>query len=160
MEIPSLCIKYHKNGSISINEIKNKRIKFCYYSNTQCESICHYNKNGKLHGTYKSWFINGSPYIICRYKNGELHGQYLKYLINNTIHLHLDFIHGKNVKDIEWWSNGKMATYSTPLVYKKWCQSGKLIRDVHYQKNGDIIHFMGLQLLRKKINRLITKWKK
>ena len=51
--------------------------------------------NGKIEGTYKSYFNNGNPSSIIKFKNGVYHGEYKTFKPDGTVleelHFNYDF---------------------------------------------------------------------
>lgn len=83
-----------------------KRVGKWLYYHTDGKSVMSEENyaDGKLHGSYKTFYKDGSPTEIAEYKNGKLDGNYKKYAIKG--HLIYDFNY-KNGK-----LNGKAAYYS------------------------------------------------
>ena len=52
-------------------------------------------ENGKLHGVYKTFFIDGKPTEITSYKNGLLDGNYKKYSIKGFLYQEFNYANGK-----------------------------------------------------------------
>ena len=97
--------RYMSNGSHTIKEENGK-----YIVNLL---------NGKRHGTFIEYFINGQIELECNYINGELDGIYKSYFINGQIETDCNYINGK-----------KHGLYKTYYV------NGNLKNELYY-KNGN-----------------------
>ena len=51
--------------------------------------------NGKLHGTYNTFYISGEPTEVTSYKNGLLDGNYKKYSIKGFLYQDFNYERGK-----------------------------------------------------------------
>ena len=51
--------------------------------------------DGKLHGSYKTFYPNKKPTIIANYKNGLLHGNFKRYAIKGYLYQDLNYKNGK-----------------------------------------------------------------
>ena len=51
--------------------------------------------NGKLHGTYNTFYISGEPTEVTSYKNGLLDGNYKKYSIKGFLYQDFNYSEGK-----------------------------------------------------------------
>ena len=56
-----------------------------------------YVKNGKFHGTYKTWYHNGRLCEIGRYINGKTEGVWTKYFPNGSKEYQTTYVDGKLV---------------------------------------------------------------
>ena len=74
---------FHSNGELSsrIHYYKGKKISSdtCWHENGSILFINTYNKNGKLHGSMKSYDEKGNVKVINNYLDGRLQGKYTEY---------------------------------------------------------------------------------
>ena len=75
--------------------------------------------NGKRHGSFIEYFINGQIKLDYNYKNGEIGGVYKSYYENGQIEKNCNYINGK---------------FDGP--YKSYYENGNLMDQLHY-KNGN-----------------------
>jgi antitoxin component YwqK of YwqJK toxin-antitoxin module len=75
--------------------------------------------NGKRHGSFIEYFINGQIKLDYNYKNGEIEGVYKSYYENGQIEKNCNYINGK---------------FDGP--YKSYYENGNLMDQLHY-KNGN-----------------------
>jgi hypothetical protein len=76
--------------NINLFRLYNISIPDGYYKSNKYEFTL---VNYQLHGEYKSWHVNGQPFIHCTYKDGELDGE----------------------SKLWWWDDGKLSEY---YIYK------------------------------------------
>ena len=121
--------RYMSNGSHTIKEENGK-----YIVNLL---------NGKRHGTFIEYFINGQIELECNYINGELDGIYKSYFINGQIETDCNYINGKkHGENKEYYVNGalKLQTqYKEGIQYgetKSFYNNGNIYREVNFV-NGE-----------------------
>ncbi len=61
-----------------------------YYADGSLLATSHYNRNGRLHGSYKSYFSNGNVKNEGQYSNGKMSGIWRFYYSNGTLQLVVD----------------------------------------------------------------------
>ena len=117
--------RYMSNGSHTIKEENGK-----YIVNLL---------NGKRHGTFIEYFINGQIELECNYINGELDGIYKSYFINGQIETDCNYINGKlHGENKEYYVNGalKLQTqYKEGIQYgetKSFYNNGNIYREVNF----------------------------
>lgn len=115
---PIIVKKYHKNDDLADVQFftpggvlesegmmrgKKREGKWVYYHTNGKTIMSEENyKNGKLDGSYKTFYATGEPTEITSYKNGLQHGNYKKYSIKGFLYQDFNYANGK--------LNG-MATY-------------------------------------------------
>ena len=108
-----------ENGKYIVNLLNGKRhgsfVK--YFINGQIKLECNY-KNGEIGGAYKLYYENGQIEKNCNYINDKLDGVYKSYYENRQIKLDCNFING-----------------AFDGVYKSYYENGNLKKQSHY-KNG------------------------
>lgn len=57
-------------------------------------SLHYFLKDGTYHGSFVQNYLDGSPYIRCRFVHGELVGEYKSYNSNGSLYIHCSFIKG------------------------------------------------------------------
>ena len=113
--------RYHWNGAVHV----------------QCQ--CHYDNNRELQGVYKSYYKSdtfcgsGKLRTECYYKDGKLHGVYTEYYVNGEISKESNYKDGK-LEGLEKWyyKNGNLKIESN---YKNGKREGVYYR---FYKNGTL----------------------
>lgn len=90
---------YTKKGAIESKGLmvdKNREGKWLYFhldgKTVMSEENYH---NGKLHGSYKTFYNSGKPTEITAYKDGKLDGNYKKYSIKGHLYQDFNYKNGK-----------------------------------------------------------------
>lgn len=91
------------------------------YSRTSKKKMYEYTYvNGKIHGLYKSWNVEGVFMKQCEYEEGKLHGKFYEYypdgVIKTSAYYYQDNLHG-NVS--EWDNDGNLVRFEQWLYGKK-----------------------------------------
>ncbi len=74
--------EYHSNGTIEVTHtfIEKDKIKVeTFYATGKKKEIYYIKSNGKKHGLYASWFLNGSRDTLCSYKKDQYSDEYAKW---------------------------------------------------------------------------------
>ena len=92
-------VKYYKySGKIESEGAMQgkKRIGKWVYFHTDGKTIMQeeFYENGKLNGSYKTFFNNKKPTIITNYKNDKLSGNYKRYAVTGHLYQDLNYMDG------------------------------------------------------------------
>jgi len=107
---PIIIKKYHRNDDLADVQFftssgvieskgmmrgKNREGKWLFYHANGKTVMSEENyKNGKLDGSYKTFYSNGKPTEITSYKNGLQHGNYKKYSIKGFLYQDFNYANG------------------------------------------------------------------
>ena len=78
---------------------------------------CNYH-HGQYHGSFASYYPNGSTDTICEYQYNKLHGQYKKFKVNGDLYKHIIYNNGildKVIIDLSVKAAPVVAPVAAPL---------------------------------------------
>ena len=79
--------------------------------------------NGVYQGEYKSWYCNGTPFVVCNYDEGCLHGEYKAWYENGTTQMHAFYMSD------EFFGERKVFSANGELVHHDFGANDEVIID-------------------------------
>jgi antitoxin component YwqK of YwqJK toxin-antitoxin module len=146
--IPKDTIKYSQPNLVYVNGeylLDNEPYSGIIYKVLKGYNVSTYSSvlNGKLHGTYKSFYASGKPYEIRKYRNGLSVGKHIGYW-ESTRKLKFEYNDYEQKKEgvqKSWYADGRLAyAYhykddSLDGLQQAWRENGSLYRNF-VVKNG------------------------
>ena len=119
-----IAIEYHK-----INKIKILEVKYL---------------NGKKHGKYQSWFIDGEKKQSGNYLNGQFNGEFIGWYKSGRKKFIAQFLNDMgNGENIKWYRNGKRELVENWKngeangAFKRWFENGNIELDEYWVDNSE-----------------------
>ena len=135
-------IKYYGNGP---GPLKNSLEPL---NGCQKSKNCNY-ENGKLHGEYKEYHVNGALKLQTQYKEGIQYGETKSFYNNGNIYREVNFVNGEYEGEIkEYFKNGNLKFIKNEAKYTFFDDKKNIKCDVELEEvrknHGAYILYKGL----------------
>jgi antitoxin component YwqK of YwqJK toxin-antitoxin module len=135
---------WFKNGSIKgYGEFVNGTGRYIEKFENGDTALLEEYKDGKIHGTYKTWYNNGKRQEIINYVDGKNHGIWQKWdVIGKLIHESSWLNGNRHGKYCNWYQDGKINEESywkdgkRNGISRKYYPTGELFKEGNYKDNS------------------------